>query len=288
MGRAAGFAALARPLRDAKRCGNGIRPPGAASGFYIFCLREGAVSLHWGFVHRRRRRPAGGLPARLHRARRRPPRRSRGAPPRTRRDYLELFISRSLEGEEYEEGRAPRGRSTPARTSSTPSSSTPTRGLDPESGIGLVRLTSAVVPPEGFTVRGDDATLMCYSLSGEGDAVTDGRALRCRKYDCVWLDCSRRVQLRAGPGQALGVRLRARPGPYALQALREPLRRAGTWAAPCSSPSGAGTRFRSLIWQLLSPRTRADAGAGQHVRAPAAEPLRRGRPRAGERLGPSR
>ena len=34
-------------------------------------------------------------------------------------------------------------------------------GLDPESGIGLVRLTSAVVPPEGFTVRGDDATLMC-------------------------------------------------------------------------------------------------------------------------------
>lgn len=168
-------------------------------------------------------------------------------------DYLELFISRSLEGEEYEEV-VPAGPEHAGPDIKYSKFIHSYAGLDPESGIGLVRLTSAVVPPEGFTVRGDDATLMCYSLSGEGDAVTDGRALRCRKYDCVWLDCSRRVQLRAAPGkpwECAFVRVQG----HMRSKLFESLCAALDLGRAVQLTFGAGTRFRSLIWQLLSPRT---------------------------------
>lgn len=39
----------------------------------------------------------------------------------------------------------------------------------------MVRLSSASVPNEGFNVYSDDATLLCYSLSGEGDVIIDGQ-----------------------------------------------------------------------------------------------------------------
>ena len=42
-------------------------------------------------------------------------------------------------------------------------------GLDPDSGITLVRIASATVPEAGFNVFSEDATLLCYSLSGEGE-----------------------------------------------------------------------------------------------------------------------
>ena len=74
--------------------------------------------------------------------------------------------------------------------------------LDPDSGIGIIRLTSAAIPGSGINVYSRDATLLCYTLLGEGEVVVDGRGIKCRKYDCVWLDCSRRAHYRASPGQS--------------------------------------------------------------------------------------
>ena len=54
--------------------------------------------------------------------------------------------------------------------------------------------------PSGFNVYSEDATLLCYSLSGEGEVVIDGRAavpeVRLRLGDCA--DAS---QYRATPGK---------------------------------------------------------------------------------------
>lgn len=74
--------------------------------------------------------------------------------------------------------------------------------LDPGSGVGLVRLSSASVTPEGFNVYSDGATLMCYSLLGEGEVVVNGRGIKLRKYDFIWLDCASRPHFRALPGRS--------------------------------------------------------------------------------------
>ena len=126
--------------------------------------------------------------------------------------------------------------------------------LDPGSGIGLIRLTSASVTQEGFSVHSPDATLMCYSLLGEGEVVVDGRGIKLRKYDFVWLDCSRRPHFRALPGRSWNcafVRVHGAPGSSLFADACRKLREDGVMQLTF----GAGTRFRSLIWQLLSART---------------------------------
>ena len=171
-------------------------------------------------------------------------------------DYLALFISRSLEGDSSFGEMVPAGpeHSGPEIKYSKFLSSY--ARLDPDSGIGLVRLSSAEVPPEGFTVHGEETTLLCYSLSGEGDVITGGRALRCRKYDCVWTDCSKRVQFRAAPDkpwECAFVRVSGRMDSQLFRKLCEAINSKGL----IQLTFGAGTRFRSLVWQLLSPRTEA-------------------------------
>ena len=168
-------------------------------------------------------------------------------------DYLELFISHSLEGEECG-AVVPAGSEHPNPDIKYSKLIQSYSSLDPESGVGLVRLTSATVPNDGFTVRGSDATLMCYSLSGEGDAVVGGRAVRCRKYDCIWLDCSHRAQLRAAPGKPWECAF-VRVHGHMRSKLFESLCSALDLGSGIHLTFGAGTRFRSLIWQLLSPRT---------------------------------
>lgn len=126
--------------------------------------------------------------------------------------------------------------------------------LDPNSGIGLIRLSSAEVPPSGISVQSDDAVLLCYSLLGEGEIVVNGRGIRCRKYDCVWIDCSHRAQYRALPGQTWEcafVRVHGRmESPLFAETCRR-LREEGE----IKLTFGSGSRFRSIIWQLLSVRT---------------------------------
>ena len=126
--------------------------------------------------------------------------------------------------------------------------------LDPGSGVGLVRLSSASVTPEGFNVYSDGATLMCYSLLGEGEVVVNGRGIKLRKYDFIWLDCASRPHFRALPGRSWECAFVSVQGaadsPLFAHACRL-LRSEGL----IQLTFGAGTRFRSLIWQLLSPRT---------------------------------
>lgn len=126
--------------------------------------------------------------------------------------------------------------------------------LDRGSGIGSVRLTSVVIPSIGMTVAGDDVTLLCYTLSGEGEIIVDGLGIRCRKYDCVWVDCSRRIQYRAAPGrpwECAFIRIHGSPDSEFFSNACERMRSERI----INLTFGAGTRFRSLIWQLLSPRT---------------------------------
>ena len=94
-------------------------------------------------------------------------------------DYLALFISRSLEGDSSFGEMVPAGPEHSGPEIKYSKFLTSYARLDPDSGTGLVRLSSAEVPPDGFTVHGEETTLLCYSLSGEGDVITGGRALRC-------------------------------------------------------------------------------------------------------------
>lgn len=126
--------------------------------------------------------------------------------------------------------------------------------LDPGSGIGMIRLSSASVTQEGFSVFSADATLMCYSLLGEGEVVVDGHGIKLRKYDFVWLDCSRRPHFRALPGrnwECAFVRIHGAADSALFADACRALRTGGLMQLTF----GAGTRFRSLIWQLLSART---------------------------------
>lgn len=173
-------------------------------------------------------------------------------------DYLSHFISRSFESAvTAESGGSDQGISSGnvdvlhSRFFSTFSE------LDPSSCFELIRLTLAHVSVSGMAVFSKSATLICYTLGGEGDVITNGRVRHCRKYDCVWTDCEQRTQYRAYPGAAwecvflrLSGHLNSDLFQNACNYLRE--RRAAYMTF------GAGARFRSLIWELLSPRTEAN------------------------------
>ncbi len=128
--------------------------------------------------------------------------------------------------------------------------------LDQGSGLGLIRLSSAVVPATGMTVFAKDATLLCYSLSGEGEVIVGGVGMRCRKYDCIWLDCSRRAQYRASPGRPWECAFVRITGDMRSKLFENACERIATKGV-IQLTFGAGTRFRSLIWQLLSERTQS-------------------------------
>lgn len=168
-------------------------------------------------------------------------------------EYLELFMAHSLEEpEEYQEvmSTPTSGKGLDMKHSRFVSSY---QKLDPGSGIGLIRLSSAALSTEGINVYSEDATLLCYSLLGEGEIVVDGRGIKCRKYDCVWLDCSRRAHYRASPGQTWEcafVRVQGKMDSHLFSETCKRLRETGI----IQLTFGAGTRFRSLIWQLLSDR----------------------------------
>ncbi|NCB51163.1 MAG: AraC family transcriptional regulator [Clostridia bacterium] len=128
--------------------------------------------------------------------------------------------------------------------------------LDPSSGIGLIRLSSAIVPPTGMTVFSEDASLICYSLIGEGEVIVDGKGIRCKKYDCVWTDVGRRVQYRGAPGkpwECAFIRVHGKPNSSLFAEACKRLKN----NSMIHLTFGAGTRFRSLVWQLLSVRTQS-------------------------------
>lgn len=126
--------------------------------------------------------------------------------------------------------------------------------LDPGSGIELVRLSSATLSHEGVSVFSEGATIMCYSLLGEGEVIYGGRGIKLRKYDFVWLDCSKRAHFRALPGvswECAFVRVHGALNSALFQESCRAVRDEGL----VFLTFGAGARFRSLVWQLLSERT---------------------------------
>lgn len=134
------------------------------------------------------------------------------------------------------------------------------RGADGE--VGLIRIATVTVPLSGFSVYAADTTLLCYVLSGSGEVIQDGRSRSMGKYDCVWVDCSRRTRFRAFPDrpwECAFVRVQGRKNPWTSSEISARLYTAGT----VFMTFGAGTRFRSVIWELLSPKTE------QHVNSEA-------------------
>ncbi len=169
-------------------------------------------------------------------------------------EYLQLFIAHSLDETEQYENVVAEG-SSYSRPDIKYSKFISSYGqLDTGSGIELVRLTSASVEKEGFNVYSDDATLLCYSLSGEGDVIIDGQAIRCRKYDCVWADCARHIQYRAAPDKVWECAFLRVHGHMRSQLFARVCEAIYT-QGHIHLTFGAGTRFRSCIRQLLSPRT---------------------------------
>ena len=118
-------------------------------------------------------------------------------------EYLELFMAHSMEeGYDFHEVMSPSSSDAGLEIKYSRFVSSYNQ-LDPGSGIGLIRLSSAVLSTSGINVYSEDATLLCYSLLGEGEIVVDGRGIKCRKYDCVWLAGRTTAPAPARSGSAL-------------------------------------------------------------------------------------
>ncbi len=118
----------------------------------------------------------------------------------------------------------------------------------------LLRISTATVPTSGCSVHAAETTLLCYVLSGSGEVISEGKGTPVRKYDCVWLDCNRPVQFRAYPNKPWECAF------LRVQGSKNPWVTPETYAYLYTSGGifmtfGAGTRFRSIIWELLSQKT---------------------------------
>lgn len=126
--------------------------------------------------------------------------------------------------------------------------------FDYSSDVGMVRISSVRINPTGMRFYMPDTTLICYTLGGGGEVFADGQLIRCRKYDCVCVSCEKRPNFRAYPGEPwecafirLGGNLKSDLYPVLCSYIRD--------KGIAFMTFGAGTRFRSVIWELLSIRT---------------------------------
>lgn len=125
---------------------------------------------------------------------------------------------------------------------------------DSTSDVDIIRLTAARIPVSGMYVNMKNTALIMYTLGGEGDLVINGKVRHCKKYDCVCVDCTKKPYFRAYPGQpweCAFVRVKGQLSAELLPGLTAHLRD-NTYTF---LTFGAGTRFRSIIWELLSTRT---------------------------------
>lgn len=125
---------------------------------------------------------------------------------------------------------------------------------DFSSQVDTIRISTARISPGGMRFYMPETTLICYTLGGEGELFAGGKVIRCRKYDCVCVNCDSKPQLRAYPGapwECAFVRLSGKMDSELYPTLCSYVREQNT----VFMPFGAGTRFRSIIWDLLSIRT---------------------------------
>lgn len=167
-------------------------------------------------------------------------------------DFLALFMDHAQDGE------APAS----ARTADDPGGVDILQSIylsgyskfETDSSIETVRITAAQISPVGMNFHMNNTTLVCYTLGGEGEVYMGGRKLRCRKYDCVCIDCSRRPNFRAymgEPWECAFVRISGSLDSTLYPKLCSYIKDNGM----VFMTFGAGTRFRSIIWDLLSIRT---------------------------------
>lgn len=126
--------------------------------------------------------------------------------------------------------------------------------FDYSSVIDTVRISTARISPAGMRFYIPDTTLICYTLSGEGEIFVGGKVIKCRKYDCVCINCDKRPHFRAYPGEPWDCAIIRVSGKFKSDlypALCGHIQEQGT----AFMTFGAGTRFRSVIWELLSIKT---------------------------------
>lgn len=123
--------------------------------------------------------------------------------------------------------------------------------LDKSSGIGLVRLTSVTMPSLSSKLYLKDTSLLCYSLSGDGEILIDGKVHKCNKYDCVWISSNQNVQYRVKSNEAWECALIWLHGNTSSDMYERTCTRLKAEGS-LNLTYGAGTRFRSLMWQILS------------------------------------
>lgn len=126
--------------------------------------------------------------------------------------------------------------------------------FDYSSSINMVRISVARISTSGMHFYMPDTTLICYVLGGEGEIYAGGKVTKCKKYDCVCVSCELRPRFRAYPGEAWECAFLRVAGKFKSDlypTLCDFIRDQGM----CFMTFGAGTRFRSVIWDLLSIRT---------------------------------
>lgn len=136
--------------------------------------------------------------------------------------------------------------------------------LDPNSGNRLTRISRCIITNKGIRVHNKKTVLICYTLQGEGEIVIRGeKQLSARKYDCFMFDCSYPIDLQPlgdEPWECAFVRIQDGIQSEYFQEVKLQLER----NCFLKLVYGSGTRFRSLIWQLLSVKTAQNVHADKY------------------------
>jgi len=126
--------------------------------------------------------------------------------------------------------------------------------LDRSLQIELVRVSRAHMFPSSHEVYMPDAILMYYTLGGEGEVYYNKQSFHCRKYDCVCFSGNEYANLRALPGppwETVCIDVHGSFKPGSIPYINDGELSFMTF--------GAGSRFRSIIWDLLSPKIESNS-----------------------------
>ena len=125
--------------------------------------------------------------------------------------------------------------------------------FDKTSGIEAVRIMRVHFAGHGLHIMKNDSSLICYTLGGAGDVSVEGSTVHSRKYDCICTDCRKKPQFRSNPGEPWDCAVVRIDGNF----------RSEMYPELCNDIKlnpfvlltfGAGTRFRSVVWELLGLR----------------------------------
>lgn len=136
--------------------------------------------------------------------------------------------------------------------------------LDPNAGNNLSRISRSTITNQGIKVHSDQTLLIAYTLQGEGEFIlSDKEKLISKEYDAYIFDCSYPVELiplSEEPWDSAFIRIQRGMQSEYFEEMKAFLERNRF----VKLVYGAGTRFRSLVWQLLSHRTSQGIHSEKH------------------------